>query len=64
MNHTIFLNILKSHQIDVYDAGKSSMLLENLTDRIDLSEVTCLIGAGDMDQYFQKMFDHFKIDQR
>ncbi len=50
---------LKKTGIDVYYAGKSIEIFNNLVDKIDEKETTCFIGAGDMDQYYNKLLDFF-----
>ncbi len=39
--------------------GAAAQICENLKPRIDESEVTCFIGAGDMDRYYGKLFSDF-----
>jgi hypothetical protein len=37
-------------------------LYESLKGQISETEITCFIGAGDMDLYFNKLFDEFEAD--
>ena len=52
---------LKELKKDVYYAGKSAEIYENLSDKINKDEVTCFLGAGDMDLYYQKILNLFII---
>ena len=52
---------LKEFKKDVYYAGKSSEIYNNLSDKINKDEVTCFLGAGDMDLYYQKILDFLII---
>ena len=50
---------LKETGTDVYYAGKAGEINKNLHDKIDESEVSCFIGAGDMDLYYPELFEAF-----
>ncbi|HPO49782.1 MAG TPA: Mur ligase family protein [Spirochaetota bacterium] len=52
---------LKKSGSNVFYAGKSCEIEKTLTDKIDESEVTLFIGAGDMDLYYPKIFEKFFI---
>ncbi len=51
---------LKKLGCNVYYAGKSSEIYSNLINKIDENEVTCFIGAGDMDMYYDKILKELK----
>ena len=51
---------LKDLKKDVYYAGKSSEIYKSLSGKIDENDVTCFIGAGDMDLYYKEILDFFK----
>lgn len=53
---------LKKMKKDVFYAGKSSDIYNSLKTKIDEKEVTCFVGAGDMDQYYYKLFDFFHAE--
>ena len=53
---------LKIMKKDVYYAGKSSEIYNNLLEKIDENEATCFIGAGDMDLYYNKLLDFFHAE--
>ncbi|OHD44882.1 MAG: hypothetical protein A2086_13205 [Spirochaetes bacterium GWD1_27_9] len=53
------LSLLKKN---VFYAGKSKDIATALSNKIDESEVTCFIGAGDMDLYFPALFDKFEAN--
>jgi UDP-N-acetylmuramate--alanine ligase len=53
---------LKELKKDVFYAGKSSEIYNNLLKKIDEKDITCFIGAGDMDLYYQKILDYFKAE--
>lgn len=50
---------LKEYGKEVYYLGKSENIYENAKDKIDKNEITCFIGAGDMDQYYYKIINEF-----
>ena len=52
---------LKELKKDVYYAGKSSEIYKNLSGKIDKNDITCFLGAGDMDLYYQKILNFFKV---
>ena len=52
---------LKESNKDVYYGGKSSEIYKNLLKRIDEKDVTCFIGAGDMDLYYHEILDHLHV---
>ena len=41
--------------------GAARDIYQNLHNRINADEVTCFIGAGDMDAYYGKLIDEYKI---
>ena len=43
---------LKNDGMNVFYAGKSHEIKNNLLDKIDEKEITCFLGAGDMDLYY------------
>lgn len=50
---------LKKMKKDVYYAGKSREIYNTLKGKIDENEITCFVGAGDMDQYYDRLLDFF-----
>jgi len=46
---------------DVFYAGKSSDIHKSLADKINPDEISCFIGAGDMDLYFNSLFEQFNV---
>lgn len=57
----IYKELLKVKK-DVFYAGKSKDIPKNLINKIDEKEITCFIGAGDMDLYFNELFKFFKAE--
>lgn len=39
--------------------GSPQTITENLKDKIDINDVVCLMGAGDMDRYYEKLIKSF-----
>jgi UDP-N-acetylmuramate--alanine ligase len=50
---------LKRDHNDVFYAGKSRDIHANLAGRIKENDITCFIGAGDMNLYYGKILDGF-----
>jgi len=50
---------LKKIGKEAYYAGKSSDISKNLIDKISENEITCFIGAGDMDQFYGEIIKNF-----
>lgn len=42
--------------------GSPQKIAENLKDKIDVNDVVCLMGAGDMDRYYGKLIGYFNKD--
>ncbi len=42
---------------DVYYAGESKHIASKMQNKIDEQEITCFIGAGDMDFYYPGLFE-------
>ena len=53
---------LKSLGKEVFYAGKVSEIKEKVSDKIDEKEVTCFIGAGDMDLYYPEILNDFGVE--
>lgn len=53
---------LQSIGKDTYYAGKSKDMKNTLLNKIDEKEITCFLGAGDMDQYYPEIFETFKAE--
>jgi UDP-N-acetylmuramate--alanine ligase len=52
INSFMIYENLKKNGCNVFYAGKSSNIPESLKDKINDNEITCFIGAGDMDIYY------------
>lgn len=44
--------------------GSPQDIAENLKDKIDVNDVVCLMGAGDMDRYYGRLMDFFNKDRK
>lgn len=42
---------------NVYYAGESASIYKNMLNKIDENEITCFLGAGDMDLYYSEIFE-------
>lgn len=50
---------LMSYGKNVYYAGSSNQIYQNMLDRIDEKEIICFLGAGDMDQYYPEILKKY-----
>jgi UDP-N-acetylmuramate--alanine ligase len=52
---------LQKKGVTVVYAGHSSGIQETINGIIDLDDVTCFMGAGDMDRYYTALFEKFEV---
>ncbi len=60
INSMMLYDKLRLEGKNVYYAGKSMEIAEALKGKISEDEVTCFIGAGDMDQYYPAILKFFE----
>jgi len=52
---------LKTSGTEVFYRGNSKNIKDSLKDKIDENEITCFLGAGDMDLYYPDLFEGLHV---